>query len=277
MSTRLLTDEQFADGTTIDGNRLDRALDGLGRRINRVRLRDLAVRHVQTQYVAGYLPDVRAAQDSIPWMAAGNVASEVVSGVAPDDGFQNPQRVKGYYQHTDCDHYVWEFPLYFRRPVIVADVFVGLFIDSTYTNDFTYAAAPNNPTAKTALDSASDVSVVLSVDNPLRTEDRGLAAPDLARHWWRATAERFNHANESVAMVAGVDYADMSPSFPGGVLRGVTVNLRDLNVPLHRDTRARLAVVLPHWDGDLAPWGAEPWRLQYYSVVLTVLEEVEEG
>lgn len=56
---RVVTDEQFSDGTTIDGNRLDRAVQDVQDRINNVPYGDLKSRWVPITYVCGWQPQSR--------------------------------------------------------------------------------------------------------------------------------------------------------------------------------------------------------------------------
>lgn len=58
MSIRVFTDQQFSDGTTIDGNRLERAMQELEDRLDTVPDGDLRNRWTQTQIVAGWAPTV---------------------------------------------------------------------------------------------------------------------------------------------------------------------------------------------------------------------------
>lgn len=55
-SLRTLTDEQFTDGTTIDGSRIDNALDESVEHFNEVPSGDVSTRFTKTQYVFGYQP-----------------------------------------------------------------------------------------------------------------------------------------------------------------------------------------------------------------------------
>lgn len=55
-SLREITDEQFTEGTTIDGTRIDSALEDVVNRVNNIRKGDIATRFVQKQFVFGYQP-----------------------------------------------------------------------------------------------------------------------------------------------------------------------------------------------------------------------------
>ena len=115
---RTITKEQFSEGTTIDGNRIDNAMDDVVERVNSVPYGDLRKRWVPITYVAGWTPQSPAtlemtAGDPVesnkgeiagthhwPWMRVLNTNSEVVSGTlgasATDDlRFSNPYRLKG--------------------------------------------------------------------------------------------------------------------------------------------------------------------------------------
>ena len=79
MSIRVFTDQQFADGTTIDGNRLEDALQSLEGRVNKVPDGDLQNRWMQTQIVLGFSPptahDLTSASynwGQRPWMLKEN-------------------------------------------------------------------------------------------------------------------------------------------------------------------------------------------------------------
>lgn len=56
-SSRIVTEEQFSDQTTIDGDRLDSAYEDLVDRINDVPKGDIRTRFVPQQYVFGYSPN----------------------------------------------------------------------------------------------------------------------------------------------------------------------------------------------------------------------------
>lgn len=55
-SLRHVTDEQFSDGTTVDGNRIDRALQDAADHINNIPRADVLSRFTETRFVFGYRP-----------------------------------------------------------------------------------------------------------------------------------------------------------------------------------------------------------------------------
>ena len=88
---RVMTDEQFADGTTIDGNRLDDAMSDIVNRFNSVPLGDLKHRFVQTQYVAGWSPHQQSAKHHWPWLPSknGTDSANIASGTTAPDSVAN--------------------------------------------------------------------------------------------------------------------------------------------------------------------------------------------
>ena len=120
---RTITKEHFSDGTTIDGNRIDDALDDVVGRVNSVPYGDLRKRWVPITYVAGWTPQspstLEHAHDPLesdkgeigathhwPWMPVRNTggvtaaSDQVVDGTtgptAGDDiTITNPYRLKG--------------------------------------------------------------------------------------------------------------------------------------------------------------------------------------
>jgi hypothetical protein len=55
--TRILTDEQFAEATTVDGSRIDKAMEDTIARFNDLQPSDLKTRFVPTEYVMGWMPE----------------------------------------------------------------------------------------------------------------------------------------------------------------------------------------------------------------------------
>jgi hypothetical protein len=117
-NARTITKEHFSDGTTIDGNRIDTALDDVVDRVNEVPYGDLRKRWVPITYVAGWTPQSPTSietgedpTDSVngkisathhwPWMVVRNTGTDQVvdgttgSTLSDDDLVTNPYRAKG--------------------------------------------------------------------------------------------------------------------------------------------------------------------------------------
>lgn len=113
-SLRHITDEQFSDGTTVDGNRIDRALAESVEHVNSIPRGDVLSRFTETRFVFGYRPSRSFGSDAarsnddpgcltgtagtyyyahhFPWMPiANNLFLQTGDNQAP----QNPFVVKG--------------------------------------------------------------------------------------------------------------------------------------------------------------------------------------
>ena len=80
---RLMTDEQFAFDTTIDGNRIDGAMDDTVSRFNNLELRDVDTRLVPCHYVSGFTP--QSPTNTASWVAlivSGGTGYSAANGVA---------------------------------------------------------------------------------------------------------------------------------------------------------------------------------------------------
>jgi hypothetical protein len=162
-STRKLTNEQFQEGTTIDGDRLQEAMDNVADRVNNIPLQDLKKRYVQTQYVGGFSPNqtiaVTAGNAPIttgnrrgymrptPFMPSWN--KEHTSGW--DGKVYNIQRWKGYKtnqrninessflvsmtgndRQNQGTYWTLEIPMKFKKPVIITDITFYILINTYY-------------------------------------------------------------------------------------------------------------------------------------------------
>ena len=269
MSLRLITDRQFADGTALAGEDVEHALADLEGRINAIQPRDLHRRWIPSQIVATHLPP-RAAGDTLPYMPDVNDAGEVAGAVTPAS-FENARRAKGAYIHDDVsdDGEAWTRTLSLAtvRPLVVLQLDVLLQTDSAYVNSFAYDAAP--PAGRTAFDPVDDVVVSLTVDSPFAPDDRDQDSLVLIRKDFRANSE-------AVTTQLPAGFVDMLPNHPVQPrLGGVWIHLRDLDIPIPRNSRMRWRLVLPRWFGSNAPWGTNPVDNQITTIVLTVLEALQ--
>ena len=129
-SLRTLTDEQFSDGTTVDGSRIDDALEEAVEHFNSIPEGDVSTRFTKTQYVFGYQPagftgtpvagtptTFEATSGTIegplfPWnYITNNENTTAVTDATgpsygdastPTAGFQNKWRIKGTNYHTNA-------------------------------------------------------------------------------------------------------------------------------------------------------------------------------
>ena len=298
---REITDQQFSTGTTIDGSRIDDAMSDAVDRFNDVPKSDIATRWTQTQYVMGFSKPNQVAIGTQPFLPIKNDDAFTIN--EPPETIQNPWRIKA------CDmvdvqpsaaaancQYAWTVPLYFARPAIVDSIHVFLTKDNAtdttaptaalieYNGPFLYGATP--PPGSSTGDNSEDLSIVMHVDSPFAPEERSQNDIEVVRTRFQINRENFTqipwHAYATSTNAGGTAWTDMLPAqYPGGGPAGSAIILDDLNVPLHANARVRLAMVIPPlaltfgtritntWSSTVATWGAA-----YYTMVLTVLEEI---
>jgi|ETNvirnome_2_300_1030623.scaffolds.fasta_scaffold01370_3 hypothetical protein len=328
---RKVTKQQFSDGTTIDGDRIDDALEDVKDRINNVSVGDLKRRMVQNQYVMGFIPtngvnhgetadgffpyanrfNNITGQTSFPFLYHINSTLQnveyrsVFSGQAGnpsvgDGGALNTYRMKGYLPAspespvtgadiTGLDGcWIWDTSWYFTNPVIVTDLSVIFHTTKTagkYDNDFINASSGAAPDGNNL--ATSYINCTLSVDNPFQPENRRYNDKEIAFQGFKADCYFMNCADESHSPAN-----DMDPALPTGgsehgsnALGGLCIRAlpNSLNVPIKQNARVRLDIEIPQFNFSTAvasPWSDSsiksrvPFSLQYYTVVVTVLEEV---
>ena len=125
-ANRHLTEEQFSEGTTIDGSRIDKAIDDIMDNHNNVRTGDMEARWMPNTINCNWQPSrtlrrfilgnainggQRYAwcqrdylnQAWFPFLISHNAANEVFPSNEQPDSFQNEFRTKGYYYVPDRD------------------------------------------------------------------------------------------------------------------------------------------------------------------------------
>ena len=162
-SNRKITKHQFQENTTIDGNRIQDAMNDIAERINDVPLVDLRKRMVKVQYVGGFNPNqaghIRAGYDereylrNSPFLSSYNKVPSTAGFIG---GIENPHRFKGYKVNdninphefeidltgtdtgTQGTYWTMEIPLDFHKPVIITDLVFYILVDGyyKYDNDF---------------------------------------------------------------------------------------------------------------------------------------------
>ena len=292
---RVVTKQQFADGTTIDGSRLDDAMQDFVDRANSVPRGDFADRYMRTQYVAGWTPFHTNTNEThhFPWMPHVNNKAQVIglSTDPPSGSFNNVERVKGIEApgiKSEFDdeninlvghHQVWETSYFFHKPCIVEDIRLFLFTSHPdasvrkYTTDFTYGSSP--PSGFAEDDPTEDLSIVLSVDDEFNREDRQKASVEAIRTSFQVPLKSLsqlkisNAFNQTPNSMTPVGHFDGSPF-------GLYVPMRDLNIPIHQNSRVRLAIAIPTYAVvNVSSWPANnPWQVGNFSLTMTVLEEI---
>ena len=259
MSIRVFTDQQFSDGTTIDGNRLEDALQSLEGRVNKVPDGDLKNRWMQTQIVLGFSPPTAHDLTSSsynwgqrPWMLKENNSPSITG----DTGDRiNRYRMKG----NSAASYQWTTSIQLSRPAIIHSYDLVLAHDTVASHPFTPGDTSNQ----------TNIGVVISVDNPWRPEDRSQNDVVLHKKDFGTTSQQANTSTTAPSF-------DMLPSYAGSDrLEAVAVTGRDLNIPLAPGTRLRFSVTIP--SGGTTYWGDKPWRAAVPNLTLTLLEPLVDG
>ena len=346
---RHVSDQQFSDSTTIDGSRVEDALQDLEDHVNEVPKGDIKQRFMQTQVVAGYSPQSEAWTDGtdlygsvsvnnveeladhvstavtgtmFPFLPVYNSASNLsqLAPVVAPESYTNPHRLKGYQTpgvsieptngsgfeqngvppvptriYESDGQYSWEMSWAFKRPIIVANVSIFLMTDDyanaaisaatkelmPFRNDFLFDKPPIANPPYTAGSPSEDLCVQLLVDDAFMKEDRSLTGINLMRHRFQITKENVS----SIAWTTHAGASDMEPTlYPGGNPKGCVIDL-DCNVPIPEESRVRLSLMIPKYDMQqhlvtaLYPihggWRGCPWFRQYYTVCVTLLEEIQ--
>ena len=179
MSNRKITKRQFSDGTTVDGTRIDAALQDTTEYLNNVPAGDLATRYTQTQHVAGSTAQQKVAQKhQAPWLRYQNTTSDR-NGSTGD--IAHPFRIKGTHSvpgavwaaPNDETKWVWTSTLYIEDPCVVDAIdmmwqkYTGTFGSGNNANpqlDFIGAAGPD-------FLSVQGIQCTIAVEDPNATED----------------------------------------------------------------------------------------------------------
>ena len=95
---RKVTDQQFSEGTTIDGDRIDVAIEDVVDRFNYIKKGDIGSRWVPNQFVMGWSPqkDSVTSKHYLPWLDHCNDDRQIPAGVTAPDEYENRLREKGY-------------------------------------------------------------------------------------------------------------------------------------------------------------------------------------
>ena len=142
---RAITDEQFTDGTTIDGSRLQKALKDMETRFNNIPRGDLSTQWLPTQFIAGWSPQRPdlPRYHTWPWHRSLNFEQDILIDAGDIDNVTNRHREKGYrVPGIDPDfiepglqlaetQLIWDQTFFFSDPVILVDWTLFLITDST--------------------------------------------------------------------------------------------------------------------------------------------------
>lgn len=307
-SIRHFTTEQFSDGTTIDGDRLEKSLQDLEEYINKVPDGDLKTRWLQSQIVLKYLPWTDEANTQLhtdgapagsyqpyPYLPINNNEGTTSGG----DPIFNAFRFKGTrldYQapyNTSADYrsnqVAWTTAFMTGEdPVIIDSVDAILASYSTeYVNPYVYDSSP--PDGRVNGQSVNDIHLQITVDNTFIPNSQVKNA--VIYHKYNFEAQSYMIKGRDVPSVTAFS-SDIVPSLNSGHLIGqgigfdTTLHIKDsdLNIPLPPFSRVRFALILPDAGNTtnvgagsaLAPWGSKPWQTMIPTLTLSILERLKD-
>lgn len=277
-STRYIL-EQFDSGITLDGTRIERALDGLLDQLNSVDPNLVMRRWVPTHLVTGLVPDVNAAPITpLPWMGAYN-PDHSATAEPVTHGWLNPYRVKSAWidgidpavdPFTKGELYQYEVSLVITKPTILSNWTITLATDRVYTNNFKYGATA--PPGYTVGMYVHDFTVEVLIDSILDPMDRKKTAVEAVNY--RFAMDRFKLSAEAVNAAA---FDNLLPLHTEGAVDGMVVEL-PIACLLPENSRVRLIMVVPAYlvaPATTSGWGEFPWQKQVWSSDLVLLEATE--
>lgn len=305
-SIRHFTSEQFSDGTTIDGDRLEKALQDLENYINEVPDGDFANRWLQSQIVLKYLPWTAAADTQFD---ADRAASGAPAGAYfnpfpylpvynyGNDNLMNPFRVKGNridYQtpfttalpaatsgNYGAHQVAWTTALSIGEDPVIIDSVDAILASYTsqYVNPYVYDSSP--PGNRINGNPVDDIHLQITMDSPF-TPNIQIANSVL---WHKYDFDASSYFVQGHGTAAVTFSPDMEPNVTslldlGSNVMGngfaTTLHIKDSNlkIPVPPFSRLRFSLILPS-DSAVAPWGLKPWQTMIPTMTLTLLERLE--
>ncbi len=249
MSNRIITDEQFSNYTTVDGNRLDKALQDTEDSINNIRNGQLGTRWMQSQIVMGWQTgSVRngpgggggaaisaAYRNQAPWLRFYNSEAD---RVGTDGTIAHPFRVKGtgttsvdwtlnvtepwVAANTDKTIWVWTTTLYVTDPIVIDAIDLNMHYLGGAANVFDQTLFMN-PAGTDHV--TGNIQVTISVDDPNDTEKPIANALELQLRDIDTATARFN----AVTALAAVSHSGMQPDCDDPALPGTLKSLPNGN------------------------------------------------
>ena len=277
MSIRKITNQQFSEGTTVDGDRLDAALQNTEDRINHVPPGDVGTRYTQTQVVAGWTAlQTVANKNQAPWLRFQNSGSDR-RGVGT---IAHPFRVKGtttelygaaWTAPGNSTIWVWTTSMYFESPCVVDAIDM---MWSTYA--LSYATNVNPQLSFGSPGSGfrtGGIQCTISVADPQATEQpiRNSLAVQLRKVYMGAETM----GTDSAVYAAGVD--DMLPTSiaPQNPL-DLWFQRKNMQVHIPANSRVSFVVALDGTQGAVAPLDPQSYMRGAPNLVVTLLEPVEQ-
>ena len=251
MASNRIIREQFSEGTTIDGDRIQRALDTVEGRINAVPRGDILPRYAEQTIHLGFLPGSQSSPtDFYPWGPLYNSSSWVTA--AGLDKVRNELRIKGCYNSNIAspstgDQYVWSTGIHHASPCVITELHLNAVTDSYHVNALT----------------DDQMHLIVSVDSDSGGEDRHLNSFEAVKHLISDPAWRFRRTPEPAA-------PDMTPAHTED-LAGNIVSFQNLKVSIPAGARVRYQAVIPR---NVGAWGVNPFSTIVAGLTIHYLEEI---
>ena len=255
MANRKITQEQFSDGSTIDGSRIARAISDVVEYHNDVPLEAINKPRAVQWMILGASPSNlasgAAATTMPPWLnynladAAGNPVSRVKGVVCS-------QTSVGTLPTTDGG--LWTVSTLFDRPIIIDTICVH--IDSWTPWPITLTG----PSAVSGFAEASLLQIIVETDDLAAPEDRTVNAKEFHYRQFDPTIWEAADLNNAVAPVV-----DMVPAPPTALKNGSAVQAsyvierKDMNLPIHQFARVRFRLAFARAD-TVASAGNKSWE-----------------
>tara|TARA_R100001086_G_scaffold232486_2_gene153703 strand:- start:3651 stop:4436 length:786 start_codon:yes stop_codon:yes gene_type:complete len=261
MSIRYISKQQFSDGTTIDGNRLEDALQKLEQLSDNVPLSAIKTRFTQSQIVFGFSPilDVGNARRD-PYFPIVNTGPVEIN---------NTYRYKGTSANTSTGLLGWESSTTFDHPVIIHNLTYAMLQDDAAGSPY---QLPGHSSGTYVPPTAGQVEVHIYVDSEYTPSDR--TQSDMEIHKQNFTTDAWLLTSSGLS---GTPTTVMSPDYPGGNATGWFISLKDLNIPVRAFGRIRMVLLIPDETGSTALWGSQPWRTFTPTMTATFLEPLRYG
>tara|TARA_R100001594_G_scaffold97303_1_gene131558 strand:+ start:1543 stop:2349 length:807 start_codon:yes stop_codon:yes gene_type:complete len=255
--------EQFSEGTTIDSDRIQGALDTVEARINEIPRGDILPRYVEKTMHLGFLPS--GIGSPYPWGPLYNLPSFVTA--AGTDKVANSLRVKGCYNGNigspsavdpftgrTRQQYVWSTGVQYPRPCIISGLHFSMVGDTEHSFYGLIGSDANH--------------VLVSVDSDSDGGDRHLNSFEVVKHHFSDDSWLFRRGQS--LLPAGDATVDMQPEHPDNLV-GLFVSFSNMGVAVPAGARVRYQLVIPE---SVNSWPIDPYSTLISGLTVHYLEEV---
>lgn len=295
---RELTQEVFADRATIDGMRLNKAIKDVISKINKLDRGYIFEKWMESRIQRNWMPAQDFSAHRWPWLRAYNQVTDIYTDSGEESDISNPHREKSYRIEGLADEpigdplvvptqLIWSETLFFSQPAILVDWTLLLLTEGAgahgslgdYINNWEFGVDDTKPEGFGTGDSRQDMSMLISVDNPLDQEDRSLSDIIAVQYEFSLKESKFCQFGWPAGVTEGYPNATV---FSMGALKGMC-RMVSLYIPIHAKSRVRISVVIPDYNdagADTRGWNVNqniPWGNQAFNQTLTFLEPLEDG